>query len=181
MKTYYGLLTITGVRRSIRKELQQMDRVFYGCGFPHPGVEFFIAQISKLLANYGCNTGLGIHLQTSMELMVIECGVSCQILAQPYQIFSKWVTHCCLKSVWEKVDLFNLTVTIKSLPLRPPQENDEWTSANEKRSSPLFFGRCFSNGSGHGCGTTSDGRGTITGLQSRFDRGHVSPSRTGHI
>ena len=126
MKTYYGLLSISGVRRSIRKELRQMDRGFYGCGFPHPGVECFIAQISKLLTNYGCNTGLGIHLQTSMELMVIECGVSCQILAQPYRTFSKWVTHCWLKSVWEKVDLFNLTVTIKSLPLRPPRENDEW-------------------------------------------------------
>jgi hypothetical protein len=103
-----------------------MDRGFYGCGLPHPGVECFIAQLSKLLTNYGCNTGLGIHLQTSMELMVIECGVSCQILAQPYQTYSKWVTHCWLKSVWEKVDLFNLTISIKTLPLRPPRENDEW-------------------------------------------------------
>jgi len=46
-----GLLSISGVRRSIRKELRQMDRGFYGCGFPHPGVECFIAQISKLLTN----------------------------------------------------------------------------------------------------------------------------------
>ncbi len=104
MKTYYCLLSSSEIRRSIRKELRQMDRVFYRCGFPHPGVECFITQISKLLTNYRCNTGLGIHLQTLMELMVIECGVSCQILAQPYQIFSKWVTHCWLKSVWEKVD-----------------------------------------------------------------------------
>ena len=126
MKTYYGLLSISGVRRSIKKELRQMDRGFYGCGFPHPGVECFIAQISKLLTNYGCNTGLGVHLQTSMELMVIECGVSCQVLAQPYSTFSKWVSHCWLKSVWEKVDRFDLTVTIKSLPLKFPRENDEW-------------------------------------------------------
>ena len=71
MKTYYGLLSISRVRRLIRKELRQMDRGFYGCGLPHPGVECFIAQVSKLLTNYGCNTGLGVHLQTSMELMVI--------------------------------------------------------------------------------------------------------------
>jgi hypothetical protein len=38
-----------GVRRSTPKKLRQMDRVFYGCGFPHPGVECFITQISKLL------------------------------------------------------------------------------------------------------------------------------------
>ena len=126
LKTYYGLLPLSGVRRSIQKEICQIDRGFYGCGFPHPGVECFIAQLSKLLTNYGCNTGLGIHMQTSMELMVIECGVSCQILAQPYCTFSKWVSHCWLKSVWEKVDLFGLTVTIKSLPLTLPQKNDEW-------------------------------------------------------
>jgi hypothetical protein len=71
MKTYYGLLSISGVQRLIRKELRQMDRGFYGCGLTHPGVECFIAQVSKLLTNYSCNTGLGVHLQTSMELMVI--------------------------------------------------------------------------------------------------------------
>jgi hypothetical protein len=103
-----------------------MDRGFYGCGFPHPRVECLIAQISKLLTNYGCNTGLGVHLQTLIELMVIECGVSCQVLAQPYSTLSKWVSHCWLKSVWEKVDMFNLTVTVKSLPLKFQRENDEW-------------------------------------------------------
>jgi hypothetical protein len=71
MKAYYSLLPISRVQRSIRKELRQMDQGFYGCGLPHPGVECFIAQVSKLLTNYSCNTGLGVHLQTSMELMVI--------------------------------------------------------------------------------------------------------------
>ncbi len=32
-----------------------MDRGSYRCGFLHPGVECFIAQISKLLTNYGCD------------------------------------------------------------------------------------------------------------------------------
>ena len=103
-----------------------MDWGFYGCGLPHPGVECFIAQVSKLLTNYGCNTGLDIHLQMSMELMVIEGGVSNQILAQPYQKYSKWVSHCWLKLIWEKVDLFNLTVKIKALPLLFPRKNDNW-------------------------------------------------------
>ena len=97
-----------------------MDRGFYGCGLPHPGIECFIAQVSKLLTNYGCNTGLGVHIQTSMELMIIEGGVSNQILAQPYQRYSKWVSQCWLKSVWEKIDLFNLTVEVSALPLPFP-------------------------------------------------------------
>jgi hypothetical protein len=61
-----------------------------------------------------------------MELLVIEAGVSTQILAQAYQPYSIWVTHCWLKSVWEKIDLFNLTVKIKPLPLRFPWTNDNW-------------------------------------------------------
>jgi hypothetical protein len=47
-------------------------------------------------------------------------------LAQPYQKYSKWVSHCWLKLVWEKVDLFNLTVKIKALPLPFPRKNDDW-------------------------------------------------------
>jgi hypothetical protein len=126
MRTYYDLLSVSGVRRLVKRELRQLDRGFYGCGFPHPGVECFIGQIVKLLTNYRCNSGLGLHLQTSMELLVIEVGVSTQILAQAYQPYSIWVTHCWLKSVWKKIDLFNLTVKIKPLPLRFPWTNDNW-------------------------------------------------------
>ena len=61
-----------------------------------------------------------------MELMVIEGGVSNQILVQPFQRYSKWVSHCWLKSVWEKIHIFNLTVEIRALPLPFPRENDDW-------------------------------------------------------
>jgi hypothetical protein len=95
-----------------------MDHRFYGCGFPHPSVECFIAQLNELLTNYGYNSGLGIHLQTSMELMIVEGGVSTQILSQPLLWYSKRVTNSWPKLVWEKVDLFNLKVEIKELPLK---------------------------------------------------------------
>jgi hypothetical protein len=79
-----------------------MDWGFYGCGFPHPGVECLIAQLNKLLINYGCNSGLGLHMQTLMELMIIEAGFSNQLMSLPYQTYNKWVTHSWLKLVWEK-------------------------------------------------------------------------------
>jgi hypothetical protein len=85
MHTYNDLLPICGIRWYVNRELRQMDHRFYGCGFAHPGVECFIAQLSKLLTNYGCISGLGIHLQTSMELMIVEGGVLTQILSQPFQ------------------------------------------------------------------------------------------------
>jgi hypothetical protein len=40
--TYYDMLLIGGVRKSLQKELQQMDIGFYGVGFPHPGVECLV-------------------------------------------------------------------------------------------------------------------------------------------
>jgi hypothetical protein len=103
MQKYYNLLPISSIRWSVWRELRQMDRGFYGCGFPHPGVECFVGQISKLLTNYGCDSGLGRHLQTLMELLVIEVGVSTQILSIDYARYSGWVSHCWLKLVWEKV------------------------------------------------------------------------------
>ncbi len=126
MHTYYNLLSICGIRRSVNRELRQMDCGVYGCGFLHPGVECFIAQLNKLLTNYECNSGLGIHLQTSMELMIMEGGVWMQILSQLFQQYSKWVTHSWLKSVWEKVGLFNLKVKIRELPLKIPRECNSW-------------------------------------------------------
>jgi hypothetical protein len=126
MRTYYNLLRICGIKLSVNRELQQMDCRFYGCGFLHPGVECFIAQLNKLLTNYGCNSGLGIHLQTSMELMILEGGVSMQILSQPFQQYSKWVTNSWLKSVWENMDLFNFKVEINELPLKMPWERNSW-------------------------------------------------------
>jgi hypothetical protein len=120
MRTYYNLCPICSIRWSVHRDLWQMDRGFYGWGFPHLGMECLIAQLNKLLTNYGCISGLGIHLQTSMELMLVEGGVLTQILSQPFQRYSKWVTNNWLKSVWEKTDLFNFKVEIKELPFKMP-------------------------------------------------------------
>jgi hypothetical protein len=94
MRIYYDMLPLCGI-------LRQMDRGFYGIGLPHPGVKCFVAQINKVLIHYGCSSGLGIHMQASMEMLIIECGISTQILAEPFSQYRKWVTHCWLSSVWE--------------------------------------------------------------------------------
>jgi hypothetical protein len=125
-RLYYNLLPLSGVRRLVSKDLRQMDRGFYGCGYPHPGVECLIAQLQKLLTVYGCGSGLGVHMQASTELLVIEGGVSMQILAQPFQCYSKWVSQSWLKSVWEKVSMFNLRVEVQELPLKMPRKRNNW-------------------------------------------------------
>jgi hypothetical protein len=84
MRKNYDLLLVSGIRGSVKRELRQMDRGFYGCGFPHPGVECFIGQLTKLLTNYGCNLWLGRHLQSSMELLVIKARICTQILSKDF-------------------------------------------------------------------------------------------------
>ncbi len=61
-----------------------------------------------------------------MEMMIIECGISTQILSEPYAQYGKWVTHCWLKTLWEKVDRFHFHVELRKLALEIPRENDGW-------------------------------------------------------
>jgi hypothetical protein len=84
MRTYYDMVLIGGIRWLVNRELRQMDKGFYGYGLPHPGVECFIAQLSKLLTNYGCNLGLGTYLENLIDLLIVEGGVSTLILSLPF-------------------------------------------------------------------------------------------------
>ncbi len=91
-------------------DLCQLDQGFYGVGYPYPGIECFIVQMNKLLNHYGCNTGMGIHMQLLLELLITKAGVSLQPLTTPFNRCKNWVTHCWLKSVWKKVDMFLVCV-----------------------------------------------------------------------
>jgi hypothetical protein len=84
MRTYYDLLQISGVRKSIRKELRQLDRCFYGVGFPHSEVECLVGQVSKLISHYQSSLEIDKHMQVSMKLFIIEAGISLQPLAEQY-------------------------------------------------------------------------------------------------
>jgi hypothetical protein len=96
MKTYYNLLPICGIRWSVRRELRQLERGFYGVGLPHPGMECFVAQLEKFLTHYGSSLGLGVHMQGSMEVFIIKGGISTQLLPKPFTRYGKWVTDCWL-------------------------------------------------------------------------------------
>ena len=94
-----------------------MGRGFYRIGLPHLGVECFVAQLTKLLLHYGSESGVGIHLQTSMELMVIELGNSLQPLQADYSAYQGRVTHSWLKTLWEKAHKFCMQIFIAPLEL----------------------------------------------------------------
>jgi hypothetical protein len=123
---YWQLAPKGGVRRLAPTILRQLDRGFYGTGCPHPGVECLVAQITKLLIHYGCHSGLGLEMSVSMELLITELGVSAQPLCKSFLNYGSWVTHTWLRSLWEKVDKFDITVEIAPLSMVPLQEGDKW-------------------------------------------------------
>jgi len=113
MRIYYEMLPMCGICRSVHWELRQLDRGFFGVGLPHPGVECFVAQVNELLMHYGCSSGLGIHMQVSMELLSLKEGFLVRYYLSPIHNMEDgscivgW-GHCgkrwiCLSFVWKFV------------------------------------------------------------------------------
>ena len=115
-----------GIRGTAPVQIRQLDRGFYGAGLPHPGVECFVSQVNKLLVHYGCKNAIGLELQVSMELLVVELGISTQPLRESFLRYNKWVTRTWLHSIWEKADRFNVDICLASLDMTPPRIGDKW-------------------------------------------------------
>jgi hypothetical protein len=125
-RVYWQLVPRGGVQGSAVVSLCQLDRDFYGIGCPHLGIECLIAQITKLLVHYGCQSSLEIQMQVTMELLLTELGILAQPLQESLVRYGKWITGTWLKSIWEKVEKFWITVEIAPLPVCPPKEGDKW-------------------------------------------------------
>ena len=65
-------------------------------------------------------------MSVTTELLLTELGLSLQPLQESFSNFGRWVTDTWLKSVWEKVSKFNITVEITLLPINPPREGYQW-------------------------------------------------------
>jgi hypothetical protein len=124
MKPYLQIQQQGGVRRSARRGLRQLNRGFYGIGCPHPSIECFIQQINKILTHYGCKSCLGLQMQASLELFIIELGISGQPFGEDYKLYQARVTHSWMKSVWEKATILNSDIELGALPLSPPPRRE---------------------------------------------------------
>jgi hypothetical protein len=126
---YEKMLLLSGVVHKANCGIRQLNRGFFGAGFPHPGTEATVEQVNKLLMHYSCHTALGDELQMSLELLVVDLGLSFQPFRMSYKHYGDWVTTCWLKRVWEKVDRYGFDLTMHNLSLSFQQEGDDWLMA----------------------------------------------------
>jgi hypothetical protein len=62
-----------------------------------------------------------------MEYFVLELGLSATCpFEYSFQAFGPLVTHCWLKTLWEKCDRFKIRVTINNLKIKPPRTGDKF-------------------------------------------------------
>ena len=128
--SFYGkMLPLGGIISKANRGIHQLDRGFYGMGFPHPGFEATAEQANKLLMHYGCHTALRTELQSSLELLVADLGLSFQPFRVIYEQYGGWVTTSWLKRVWEKVDYYGFVLTVNNLLSSYPREGDNWLMA----------------------------------------------------
>ncbi len=90
--SYQYAMAYDRIRCTARKGTRQLNTSFYGIGCPHPAVECLVAQLNKLIMHYGSKSCLGLNLQISLELMIIEMGMTLQPLAENYNQCHHWVT-----------------------------------------------------------------------------------------
>ncbi len=76
--------------------------------------------------HYGSQNCLGLEMQTSVELLVIELGLSIQPFREDYNVHHHRVTHLWMKSVWEKSSRLKIDIMLADLPSQPPMEQDSW-------------------------------------------------------
>ena len=115
---------LTGIASTAKVGIRTLGIGFYGAGLPHPGIEAAVAQLQKLQMHYGCNTSVGVLLQTSMEYFILELGMSLQPFTVDYSAYAGLVTHSWLRSLWEKVHAFGLDIRIHNVPLELAKAND---------------------------------------------------------
>jgi hypothetical protein len=129
MKIYYKIHPQGRIRHTARRGTRQLAAGFYGVGCPHPAIECLIVQLNKLIMHYGSPSCLGLNMQTLIELLIIETGLSLQPFTEDYNTCQHWVTPSWMKLVWEKASCLNIEIQLAPLSLQPPRKHDTWIMA----------------------------------------------------
>ena len=115
-----------GLIRTAPAPIRDLDMGFYGAGCPHVSIECFVQQINKLIMHYGCKSNNGLSMKVSLEYMILELGISGQPFQESYVKYEQRVTHCWLKSIWEKCSKFDVLAEVGDVPIELPRLGEHW-------------------------------------------------------
>jgi len=97
---YHTLLPHLGVHHNYPLALQHTPIKYQGLGLPHPYWEQGIAAVCLFLELSNTNRPESVLLQTSLEYLQLEIGVSIPILQADFARWGHLATPCWLKSLW---------------------------------------------------------------------------------
>ena len=81
-------------------------------------------QIQKLQEHYGFDSNLGLKMSVSIEMLIVELGVSVHPFQESLNKYKNWVTWNWIVSVWGKCDMFKVVIDINDNFLKMPREGD---------------------------------------------------------
>jgi hypothetical protein len=125
-KPYYILCPLGGVIRSAKRELRYLDSGFYGVGFPRWGIESIVESTNKMMTHVGAKTMLGTQYQMSLELLILELGLTANPFSLDFEKYNSWVTDCGWKEIWSNMCRFGFDLSVDTVDLSPPRERDCW-------------------------------------------------------
>ena len=121
----HKILSMLGICRNINTPLRYIPACFGGMGLKSLTVEATTASLNLFLQHYGTDTSLGQYLTFSIENLQLELGVAGCPFSYDYGIWNGLATDSWVKSLWERIHTFGLSVEIDYETQKAPRENDE--------------------------------------------------------
>ena len=137
----HKILSRLGICRSCDVPWRYIPSNHGGMGLRYLMAEATAASLNLFLQHYGTDTSLGTYLTTSIENLQLELGVTGYPFQYDYGVWSRLATDSWVKSLWERIDKFDLSLELDYNTLELPRENDrpimEWLVREGYRGAEL--------------------------------------------
>ena len=67
-----------------------------------------------------------VNKLTSIEMLIIELGVSFQPFQESFKKYKEWVRRTWVVSIWETCDMFYIKVCLNNKFFKMPRKGDKW-------------------------------------------------------